>query len=235
LILDRGLDVAIAMEGAAPPPAARARVGEIVRTSAIARVTLGDDLLVQQGPARLTIDGAAIDVPPRAFLQASAEAEEAIARLVIAGVGKAKRIADLFSGLGTFALRLARTGQVAAYDSDPTSIAALTAAARAAPGRKPITATRRDLMREPLSRKELEGFDAVVLDPPRAGAKAQCEALARSVVPRVVMVSCNPATLARDMAILVEAGYAPGTVTPIDQFVWSGHVEAVVTLTRRAR
>jgi 23S rRNA (uracil1939-C5)-methyltransferase len=234
LLLDHGLDVAIAAEAGDLVADAAQRLTETARDSQITRLHLNGDLVLQKGPPRLTIDETAIDVPSGVFLQASALAEEEIAQHVIAGVGKARTVVDLFCGVGTFALRLARRATVAAFDSDRAAIMALTAAARRALGRKPITATPRDLFRDCLSRRELEPFDAVVLDPPRAGAKDQCDVLARSNVPRIVMVSCNPSTLARDLACLVRGGYVPGPVTPIDQFVWSNHVEAVVTLERKA-
>jgi 23S rRNA (uracil1939-C5)-methyltransferase len=234
LMLDHGLDVTMTAEAGDLVADAARRLTETARDTQITRLHLNGDLVLQKGPARLTIDSTAIDMPPGTFLQASALAEEEIARCVVAGVGKAKAVADVFCGIGTFALRLARRARVAAFDGDRAAITALTMAARSAIGRKPIRATCRDLFREPLSRRELDSFDAVVLDPPRAGAKDQCDVLARSNVARIVMVSCNPSTLARDLACLIRGGYVPGPVTPIDQFVWSNHVEVVVTLERKA-
>jgi 23S rRNA (uracil1939-C5)-methyltransferase len=152
----------------------------------------------------------------------------------MAGLGKPKRVADLFCGVGTFTFALARRARVLALDSDPVAIAALAAAARHAQGLKPIEAGVRDLFREPLSTRELEPFDAVVFDPPRAGARRQAQELARSTVETVIAVSCDPGTLARDAQILVEGGYAIAGVTPIDQFVFSAHVETVAVLRRNA-
>ena len=122
--------------------------------------------------------------------------------------------------------------RVVAADSEKASLAALAEAVKRAPGLKPVETKLRDLFREPLSAKELEGIDAVVLDPPRSGAKAQCDMIAKSGVPVVAMVSCNPATMARDVKTLVDAGYSIDWVRPIDQFLWSDHVEAVARLSR---
>lgn len=173
-----------------------------------------------------------MELPPGVFLQAVPEAEAIMADLVLQAVGKVKSAADLFSGLGTFTFPLACTARVLAVDSDRRSITALEKAARGSAGLKPITARVRDLMREPLSRLELEEFSAVVLDPPRAGAKAQAEMLAKSRVPTIVMVSCNPATAARDARTLIDGGYKLETVTPIDQFVYSAHLELVAVFRR---
>ena len=148
-------------------------------------------------------------------------------------MGSAKRAADLFCGSGAFTLALARKAAVAAYDSEKDSIAALTAALRNAQGLKPITAERRDLFRRPLLASELNAFDAVVIDPPRAGAKAQCEQLAASKVQRIVSISCGPATFARDARILIDGGYTLEKVTPIDQFLWSAHIELSALFVRK--
>jgi 23S rRNA (uracil1939-C5)-methyltransferase len=129
-------------------------------------------------------------------------------------------------------LPIAQKARVTAFDSDRSAIDALNEAQRRNQGLKPFTARVRDLFRDPLSLMEMKDFDAVVLDPPRIGAKAQCERLAQSKVKRVVMVSCNPATLARDLRILINGGYRLETVTPIDQFLYSPHLEAVAALTR---
>ena len=147
-------------------------------------------------------------------------------------VGKAKRVADLFSGLGTFTFGLARRAKILAVDSDRALITALGDAARKAQGLKPIEARVRDLFHDPMSARELDDFDAAVFDPPRAGAKAQAEALAKSKVKTIVAVSCNPVTLARDIQILLDGGYKLGRVSPIDQFLFTAHIEAVAVLWR---
>jgi 23S rRNA (uracil1939-C5)-methyltransferase len=144
----------------------------------------------------------------------------------------AKRLADLFAGIGTFTFALAAHAEVDAFEADEAAIGALAEAVRATPKLKPVRTFRRDLFRAPLSVKEVARYDAVVLDPPRAGAKAQAEALAESKVPRIVMVSCNPGTCARDLRILVDGGYRITRIVPVDQFLFSAHIELVAKLER---
>lgn len=175
-----------------------------------------------------------VRLPPGAFLQASAEAEAALAAEVLAGVNGAARVADLFAGLGTFALRLAGRATVHAVDGDEVMVGALAAAANGAPGLRPVSVEVRDLFRRPLGADELAPYEAVVFDPPRAGARAQAEALAVSRVPAVVAVSCDPATFARDARILVDGGYRLVRVVPVDQFLWSPRIELVALLRREA-
>jgi 23S rRNA (uracil1939-C5)-methyltransferase len=153
-------------------------------------------------------------------------------RLVTAAVGEAKRVVDLFCGMGTFTFPLAQRASVLAVDGDKVAIAALDNAAMRTPGLKPIETKLRDLFREPLSVKELQPFEAAVFDPPRAGAATQATALAASGVKTVAAVSCNPATLARDARILIDGGFKLERVTPIDQFLYSPHIEAVAVLRR---
>ena len=187
--------------------------------------------VAQHRTPQVLFGGVAVDPPPGAFLQASAEAERAMTDLVVAAAGGAKRIADLYAGCGTFTFPLSKTAKVHAVEGDKDSLAALSAAARRGSlGR--ITSERRDLARNPLQPDELKPFDCVVFDPPRAGAKAQTEMLAKSRVPAVVAVSCDPGSFARDARILVDGGYRLEPVTPIDQFVWSAHVEIVAVFRR---
>jgi 23S rRNA (uracil1939-C5)-methyltransferase len=175
---------------------------------------------------------ATVTLPPGAFLQATAEGEAALARLVEANTQGAKAVADLFCGVGPFALRLAERARVVAADDDAGAIAALTNSVGTASGLKPIDAEVRDLFRRPFTAKELSRFDAVVFDPPRQGAQAQARELATSKVPVVVAVSCNAATFARDARILIDGGYRLTQVTPVDQFRHSAHVELVGRLER---
>ena len=176
------------------------------------------------------VDGVAVAAPPGPFLQASRPAEDLMTARVRAAIADRRRVADLFCGLGAFALPLAAAARVAAFDSDGAAIAALSAAANRS-GR-PVTAAMRNLYSQPLDPAELAGFDAVVIDPPRLGARDQALALAASTVPMVVSVSCNPATFARDARLLVDGGYRCAGVTPIDQFVWSPHVELLAVFWR---
>jgi 23S rRNA (uracil1939-C5)-methyltransferase len=187
----------------------------------------------QRRPVTQHFGTVAAELPPGVFLQATAEGEAALRDAVIQGLGSAKRVADLFAGVGTFTLALASGRAVHAVEGDATAIAGLAAAARRAQLVQ-VTTERRDLEARPLLPEELAGYDAVVFDPPRARAKAQAEQLARSAVPVVVGVSCNPASFARDAAILATGGYTLEQVLPVDQFLWSNHVELVGTFRRIA-
>jgi 23S rRNA (uracil1939-C5)-methyltransferase len=227
-----GLDVAVASSRALDAKLA-VRLAQIAAAEPrLARITLDGETISQRKPPALTFAGVEVCPPPGAFVQAVAEAESAMVEEVAAATAKVRRAADLFCGVGTLSFHLARGAAVAAFDSDAAAVEALRLAARHAKGLKPIEAKVRDLMREPLSARELDGFDAVVFDPPRAGAMAQAGALARSRVPIVVAVSCNPGTFARDLRILLDGGYRLQRVVPIDQFLFSAHVEAVAYLRR---
>jgi 23S rRNA (uracil1939-C5)-methyltransferase len=208
------------------------RMAALATRHGFARLTVDDDPIVQARPPAATFGGVEVRVPPGAFVQAVEASEREMVRLVLAATGRAKRVADLFCGLGTFTFPLARKARVLAVDEGQAAIAALAAAAKRVQGLKPIETRARDLFRMPLSARELDGFDAVVLDPARAGAQAQAGQLARSKVPVVVAVSCNPATLARDGRALLDGGYRLREVTPIDQFLYSAHVEAVAVFER---
>ena len=231
-----GLDVALTGAFRKIDAQTRLAVVQQAQSARIQRLTANGEPVLAGAAPLVTIAGVDVALPDTAFLQAVAEAEAVILRLVVEGAGapattKAS-VLDLFCGLGTFTFALAKVAPVFALDGDASAIAALTAASTHLQAVKPIEARRRDLFREPLSTRELDAFDIAVLDPPRAGAAAQVHELARSKVRRVVMVSCNPATMARDCAVLVAGGYKLGVVTPIDQFVFSAHVEAVAVLTR---
>ncbi|GIK80046.1 MAG: putative RNA methyltransferase [Alphaproteobacteria bacterium] len=228
---DTGLDVDVRGSGPLPPQ----RVAELARfaeTHRLARLTRHGELVVQRVPPRLQIGPASVVLPPGAFLQATAEGEAALARHVVAHAGRARKVADLFCGVGPFALRLAQTARVTAVDSDAAAVAALRRAADATQGLKPIAAESRDLFRRPLLPEELESFGAVVFDPPRQGAEAQARQLAASRVPLIVAVSCNANTFARDARILVAGGYRLAALTPVDQFRYAAHVEIVARFER---
>lgn len=222
-----GLSVSVSGDAVKPDAGLRADLAACSAKHGIARLVCNSDDIVAAAPPTVTIDDVAVPIPDETFLQATAEAEAAMTEAVTGALTRARRIADLFSGLGTFALALSRSAQVTAFDSDRAAVAALTRACAGAMGRKPVTATVRDLFREPLGRRELSNFDGLVFDPPRAGAKEQAERIAASDIPDVVAVSCNPTTFARDARILVDGGYAFEAVTPIDQFVFTEHVEVV--------
>src|SRR5690606_15744113 len=178
-------------------------------------------------PPAVQMGKATMELPIGSFLQATEAAEAELAALVLEGVGRARSVVDLFCGVGPFTLRLAEKARVLAADSDRGAIAALEQAVRHTRGLKPVTGLRRDLFRDPLAPAELDSHDAIVFDPPRAGAEAQAREIARSKVRTVVGVSCDPASFARDAAILAAGGYRLESVTPVDQFAWSAHVEVV--------
>jgi 23S rRNA (uracil1939-C5)-methyltransferase len=208
------------------------RMAAVAARHGFARLTVAKDMLMQSRRPLLTFGGVEVEPPPGAFVQAAPQAEAVMVRLVGAAAGKAKRVADLFCGIGTFTFPLAQQVRVVALDHEEASVAALKAAARRAQGLKPIEAVVRDLFRVPISAKELEGFDAAVLNPSRAGAESQAHQLAHSAVPTIIYISCSPGTLARDARILLDGGYTLASVTPIDQFLYAPHVEAVTVLRR---
>ncbi len=224
-----GLDVAASESGALSDQERRSLVA-VVMEQGLARLSIDGEVIVEPRKPMVDFGGVQVALPPGGFLQATVGAEKVMASSVLDHLGRAKSVADLFSGCGTFALRLARKAAVHAVEGNAQALAALDHAAKAAGGLKPVTVERRDLFRRPLTSKELARFDGLVFDPPRAGAEDQATQIARSDVARVAAVSCNPATLARDLRILLDGGYRIVSITPIDQFVWSPHVEAVALL-----
>ncbi|MBU2580745.1 MAG: methyltransferase domain-containing protein [Alphaproteobacteria bacterium] len=230
---ENGLDVDIAGGAQRSSPKLRGSLAEQAASLGIVRLSLDGDPLYQVVRPFIRCGAAEVVPPPAGFLQASSQAEAAIAGIAVGALGRrAKQAADLFCGVGAFTFALASKVKVVAMDSDVAAIEALEDGNRRTQGVRGIETRRRDLFQEPLSRKELEPFDLVVFDPPRAGARAQAEMLAKSKVPTVVAVSCNPATLARDLGILVDGGYRLEAVTPVDQFLYTAHVEAVAVLRR---
>ncbi|MBX5048974.1 class I SAM-dependent RNA methyltransferase [Rhizobium lentis] len=225
-----GLDVAADEVKKLSDAQRRKAIETVLGLRGIARVTVNGEILVEPSKPLIDFGGVSVSPPAGGFAQATKPAEEAMAELVLAHAGKAKRIADLFAGAGTFSLRLAQIGRVHAVEAEAKALAALDQAGRKTQGLKPVTIEKRDLFRRPLMTQEFKPYDMVVFDPPRAGAEFQCKELARSAVKKIAAVSCNPLTLARDLAILVEGGYRITGVTPIDQFLWTSHVEVVATL-----
>jgi 23S rRNA (uracil1939-C5)-methyltransferase len=186
-------------------------------------------VVVERRPVRVILSGVAVSYPPGAFLQASRSAETLLVREVLGGVGSGGPALDLFAGLGTFTFALAHDRPVRAVEGDKRMAAALALATTARPD---ITVECRDLAYNPLPGDALAGFAAAVFDPPRAGAARQAQALAASALQRIVAISCNPATFARDAAILVGGGYRIDCITPIDQFMWTPHLEIAATFRR---
>jgi 23S rRNA (uracil1939-C5)-methyltransferase len=230
---DGGLDVDVRGSGSLAPVQI-AELGRLAERHRIARLTRHGEIVAQRAMPTLRMGPARVVVPPGAFLQATAAGETILANLVEVHCAGARRIADLFCGIGPFALRLAERARVKAVDSDAAAIAALQQAAAATQGLKPIQAQQRDLFRHPCTPAELEQLDAVIFDPPRRGADAQAHALAVSNVPTVVAVSCSPAAFARDARILIDGSYRLVRVTPVDQFVYSAHVELVSCFHKQA-
>jgi 23S rRNA (uracil1939-C5)-methyltransferase len=186
-------------------------------------------LIVERRSIRVLMSGVAVPYPPGAFLQASEVAEAILVEQVVAGIGARRPVLDLFAGLGTFTFALAATGPVHAVEGDEGAAAAL---ARAASGRRGVTVERRNLARNPLSPEALAPYAAALFDPPRAGASRQAEALATSPIETIVAISCNPATFARDSARLIAGGFRLERVAPVDQFVWTPHLELVAVFHR---
>ncbi len=228
---DNGFDIALRWERKFDPETA-AEVARWMKRLDLARVTANGEILCELAAPEIAFAGARIRIPPDCFLQPTREGEGVLQSFVLESLKNAKSVADLFCGIGTFALPLARLVRVQAFDSDRAMVAALSVAARNAPGLKPLAAQARDLFRDPLPPDEWKRFDAAVLDPPRAGALAQVRALAQSSVRRIAYVSCNADTFARDARVLAEGGYEMGTVTPVDQFLWSEHIELVAAFAR---
>jgi 23S rRNA (uracil1939-C5)-methyltransferase len=228
---EQGLDTDV--RGSGPLRSAEtAALARIAAERRLARITRHGEIVAQRIAPTLTIGRAHVALPPGAFLQPTQAGEETLAALVLDATAGAKQVADLFAGIGPFALRLAETTRLIAADADAAAIEALTRAAAATPKLKPVSTQVRDLFRRPFLAQELTRCDTVVFDPPRQGAQAQARALAASKVPRVIAVSCNPATFVRDARILVDGGYRLTRVTPVDQFRYSPHVEIVARLER---
>jgi 23S rRNA (uracil1939-C5)-methyltransferase len=227
---DAGLDIDVRGSGPLTAKMTAALTRVAAQRPNLARLTRHRELIAQQRMPTVRMGAASVRLPPAAFLQATAEGETVLSQLVLDSCTGAKNIADLFAGVGPFALRLAAQARVVAVDDDEGAIAALKHAAASASGLKPVTAERRDLFRNPLQAQELRRFDAAVFDPPRQGADAQSRLLAQSDVPVIVAVSCNPGTFARDVRHLLDGGYRLGAVTPVDQFRYSAHVEILARL-----
>jgi 23S rRNA (uracil1939-C5)-methyltransferase len=228
---DSGLDVDV--RGSGPLPSAMiATLSRVAEQHDLARLTRHGELVLMRTPPTIGIGAARVTLPPGSFLQATVAGEAALAALVSEHCKRAKHIADLFCGVGPFALRLATKSRISAFDSDAGAVTALQKAATSTSGLKPVKAETRDLFRRPLVPQELRDYDAVVFDPPRQGAQAQAIQLAASKIPVVVAVSCNVATFVRDARILIDGGYQIEGVTPVDQFRHTPHVELVARFKR---
>ena len=221
-----GLDVS-AIGGKPIDSGLAMELARVVEAFGLARLTWNGETVALRTMPMQRFGRALVAPPPGAFLQATAEGEAALLAAVTAAVGPARRIADLFAGVGTFALPLAERAEVHAVEGEAAMVVAMEKGWRQTDGMRRLTVEARDLYRRPLEADELTGFDAVVIDPPRAGAEAQVATLAKSAVPVIASVSCNPVTFARDAKVLVQAGYVLTSIQIVDQFRWSSHVELV--------
>jgi 23S rRNA (uracil1939-C5)-methyltransferase len=228
---DNGLDAAVKVERKIADEQLP-RLASLVAELKLLRLTVNGNLVSSLATPAIAMGKGLVQLPPGSFLQATKLGEETLAALVLDAMPKARSVADLFCGIGPFALRIANLAKVTAIDSDRAAIASLAGAVRLTPGIKPLKAETRDLMREPMVAGELKEFDTVVFDPPRAGAEAQARQLAKSTVRTVVAVSCDPASFSRDAEILVGGGYGLKPVTAVDQFKYTSHVEIVGVFSR---
>lgn len=229
-LTDGGLDIDISgveRKSGGLSADARMQIAERAAEADFARVTLDDEVAYMARQPTVRLGPATVALPPGAFLQATAGAEAAMAAFVTEAATGASRIADLYCGVGTFTFRLAEVAPVLAADFAADAIRALMGALAGAPGLHGVTAEARDLVRRPVLAEELKRIEVAVFDPPRAGAAEQTAEIARSSVARVIGVSCNPATFARDARTLIDAGFRLQRVLPVDQFLWSPHVELV--------
>jgi 23S rRNA (uracil1939-C5)-methyltransferase len=235
LLTDAGVDVSIKGAGRVETlhrAALERLIGE-ANALDLARLSFDGEPVIERAKPVLRMGRAIVRPPPGAFLQPTALGEETLARLTLEALQGAKRVVDLFSGIGTFALRLAEHAEVLAAEGNVEMLNAVKHAADGAGGSlKQVTVLRRDLLRTPLSSLEMKKFDAAVIDPPRSGARQQAEQIARAPIRKLAYVSCEPASFARDLTVLIEHGFTLTRITPVDQFRWSPHVEVVGALER---
>jgi len=232
LACDNGLDIALEADTPLSERRRKAIIDWAV-SAGRARVSYGDEVIIQTIMPQFSIGQAILTPPPGSFVQAVAEAEQHMADLIAAHLKKSKKIIDMFSGVGTFGLQLLHKSSVHAVEFEKAALLALEQSQKSLSGAKTLTIEARDLERRPLQTRELEGFSGAIFDPPRAGAEAQTRELAKSAIPKIAAVSCNPTTLARDAKILLDAGYKLTKVVPIDQFLFSAHVEVVALFERK--
>jgi 23S rRNA (uracil1939-C5)-methyltransferase len=235
LLTDAGVDVSIKGAGRAvlSERASLEALSAEAEALNLARLAIDNEPVVVRAKPILRMGRAMVSPPPGAFLQATAQGEDTLAALTLDALKGAERVIDLFSGIGTFALRLAEHAEVLAAESDGDMLTALKAAADGAGGAlKEVQVLRRDLLRTPMSSLEMKKFDAAVIDPPRSGARLQAEQIARAPIRRLAYVSCDPGSFARDLKVLIEHGFTITRITPVDQFRWSPHVEIVGALER---
>jgi len=228
---DTGVDLSLRWQRP-NDPATLADLARWASKLSLARVSRHNETLIELAKPAVRFGKATVALPPEAFLQPTHEGEAALQAFVLGALDGAKHVADLFAGCGTFALRFAERARVHAVEIDAPMLDALAVAARTTQGLKPVTTEKRNLFRRPLGETELARFDAVCLDPPRAGALAQAQMLARSKIERVAYVSCDADSFARDARVMIDGGYRLARVVPIDQFLWSAHIELAAEFER---
>ena len=211
----------------------RLEMAQLAQRHNIARLSWNDDVIVMREHPVIRFGSALVLPPPGAFLQATVDAQTKLSDCIQEIVGDAKRVLDLFSGCGTFSFPMAQSAEVHAVEGSNDLIDALDMGFRKTEGLKLITTEVRDLFRRPLEPDEFRHFDAVVVDPPRAGAEAQMQTLIKANISKVAMVSCNPVTFARDAKTLVDGGYTLNWIQPVDQFRWTAHVELVASFSKK--
>ena len=231
---DVGLDIDLRGHGPLGERS-RARLADVALAHDLARLANHGTIVIETRKPQIALGPARVALPSGAFLQATRAGEETLASYVVEALAGTRRVADLFSGLGTFALRIALAAEVTALDSEGPALAALDRAARDTPGLRRVAVEARDLFRRPLAGEALDRHDAIVMDPPRAGAEAQARALVASSVPRVISVGCDVESFARDAAILIAGGYRVSRIVPVDQFRYSPHLETAAPFTREAK
>ena len=198
----------------------------------LVRISAHGESVVSRGVPSVRLGKALVELPAETFLQSTREGEAALQTFVRETLSGARHVADLFAGCGTFTFPLAETARVHAVEIEAAMLAAIAAAAKKTPGLRPVTTEKRNLFKRPLGPAELNGFDAVCLDPPRAGAIEQAGALAKSTVGRAAYVSCDAATFARDAQVMIAGGWRLIRVVPVDQFLWSSHIELMGSFER---
>ncbi|WP_212111339.1 class I SAM-dependent RNA methyltransferase [Bartonella queenslandensis] len=232
--VQNGVDVTLS-GCSVPHESLRQKMIKAALSYGITRLSVDGEVLIEREKPVIYFGDVRVEFPSGGFLQATCEAENIMGNIILTHLKKAKNALDLFSGVGTFALRMAKKMNVHAVENDEKALENLSSAARFTTGLKTVTCEKRDLFRHPLAVKELECFESVVFDPPRAGAEGQVRELAKATVSHVVAISCNPATFARDLSLLVAGGYTIEKITPIDQFLWSPHVEVVAVLSKNKK
>lgn len=200
----------------------------------ISRLSRHGVVQISLSPATVRLGAADVTLPPEAFLQPTQSGEQALQNFVLTALTKAKKVADLFSGCGTFSLPLAQRCPVHAVELEGDHLAALAAAARQ-PGFKPVTVEKRNLFKQPVTERELKSYDGLCLDPPRGGAEAQARVLAASAVRYLAYVSCDATSFARDAAILIAGGYRLTGLIAVDQFLWSNHIELAASFRKSVK